>query len=69
MSMLDSREALKQEDMQSITSVAIPKRLLSQMYHHADQREVQNTEILGYWISSMYLVQDGELPVLAMNNP
>ncbi len=56
--MLEMREALKQEDMQHITSVSIPVRLLSQMYHHADQEEVRHTEILGYWLSSMYLVQD-----------
>ena len=67
--MLEMREALKQEDMQHIKSVSIPERLLSQMYHHADQEEVRNTEILGYWLSSMYLVQEGNLPVLSLNNP
>ena len=67
--MLEMREALKQEDMQHITNITLTQKQLQQIYRHVDQKVVKNTEILGYWLSSMYLIQDGNLPVLSMNNP
>lgn len=69
--MLRKREELKSEDMKGIHTVKIPKAHLEIMYRHMEQAAVRrdNNEVLGYWISSAYAIQDGTIPYVQMANP
>lgn len=69
--MLRKREELKSEDMKNIHAVKIPKAHLQVMYDHMEQPSAKrdNNEILGYWISSAYTIQDGVISYVQMANP